>query len=68
MCVYLGAQELVVERGAKEKHPESAFPKLSSNHHHVGSQMVLAKMKSIHSFFASLQKRREVSPPISLLT
>jgi hypothetical protein len=43
ICVFLGAQELVVERGAKEKDPESAFPKLSSNHHHVGSQMVLAK-------------------------
>jgi hypothetical protein len=30
MCVDLGAQELVVERGAKEKDPESACPKISA--------------------------------------
>jgi hypothetical protein len=39
----VGYLALFLKRGAKEKDPKSAFPTISSNHHHVGSQMVLAK-------------------------
>ncbi len=58
-------EELVVERGAKEKDPKSAFPTISSNHHHVGSQMVLAKWSLFTHFYLHCKKERSKPPYLS---